>query len=279
VESLALLWNEGILRPMVNSLVLLYALVGHNLGVAIILFTIIIRLVTFPLTLKQLKQSKAMADLQPKLAEIQKRYAKDPRKRSEETMRLYRQAGVNPLGCLGPLLIQFPIWIGLYQTLVEAVPSTPDSLLALSKRLYPWLPLLHQQIPLDNRFLWLNLGTPDPTPFLPLLVGLSMWVQQKMSTYPTPDPRQQQMNQMLLWMMPFMFILFTFQFPSGLALYWVVSNVVGIVMQYFITGWGGLEELWKRRPTESPAPQQAHPSPSGGGTRAGEGQGKPPHSP
>lgn len=257
VEFIALLWNEVILRPMVNSLVALYALVGHNLGLAIIFFTILIRVVTFPLTLKQLKQSKAMAELQPKMAEIQKRYAKDPRKRSEETMRLYRQAGVNPLGCLGPMLIQFPIWIGLYQALVEAVPSTPDSLLALSKRLYSWLTLAHQQVPLANRFLWLDLGRPDPTPLLPLLVGLSMWVQQKMTTYPSQDPRQQQTNQMLLWMMPLMFTFFTFQFPSGLALYWVVSNLVGIVMQYFVTGWGGLEELWRRRPKEAPAAQEA----------------------
>lgn len=240
MELLSLLWNEGILKPMVNSLVVLYIFLFHNIGVSIIVFTLFIRLVTFPLTLRQLQQTKAMSQLQPKIQEMQKRYAKDKQKLSQETMRLYREQRINPIGCLGPMLIQFPIWIGLYSALTDALPSNPDSLLRLSQHLYPWLGMVHQAVPLKSGFLWLNLAAPDRTPVLPLLVGASMWVTQKMTTFPSTDPRQSQTNQMMLWMMPLMFTFFTFQFPSGLALYWVVSNVAQIIIQYFATGWGGL---------------------------------------
>ncbi|MBI2935849.1 MAG: YidC/Oxa1 family membrane protein insertase, partial [Chloroflexi bacterium] len=101
---------------------------------------------------------------------------------------------------------------------------------------------------------------PDPTPLvLPVLVGVSMWAMQKMSTFPTADPRQAQTNQIMLWMMPIMFAFFTLQFPSGLALYWVVSNLVGIVVQYFITGWGGLLPQKKLQTAPAAIPQGAQP--------------------
>ncbi|MBI4233026.1 MAG: membrane protein insertase YidC [Chloroflexi bacterium] len=258
MDFVLFLWNEVIIRPMINSLVVIYAFLFHNFGLSIVIFTLLIRLLTVPLTLRQLRQTKGMSELQPKLQELQKRHAKDKQKLSQETMRLYKEQGINPIGCLGPLVIQFPIWIGLYQALINALPSTPESLVSLSQRLYSWLPLAHQVIPLGSQFVWLDLATPDPTPVLPLLVGASMWVQQKMTTFPSADPKQQQTNQILLWMMPIMFVFFTFQFPSGLALYWVVSNIAGIAIQYFVTGWGGL--LPKRRPAAEPADAPAQPA-------------------
>ena len=255
MEFLSLLWNEGLLKPMTNALVLLYILLLQNFGASIIVFTLFMRLVTIPLTLRQLRSSKAMMELQPKLAELQKRYAKDRQRLQQETMRLWKQHGVNPvMGCLGPMLIQFPIWIALYYALIRALPTTPDSLLGLAQVLYPWLQPVHGAVPLNSRFLWLDLGQADSTPVLPLLVGASMWVQQKMSTYPTTDPRMQQQSQMMLWMMPLLFAFFTFQFPSGLAVYWVVSNLVGIVIQYFVSGWGGL--LPQKAPAQASAPAQ-----------------------
>ncbi|CAI8016651.1 Membrane protein insertase YidC 2, partial [Geodia barretti] len=146
----------------------------------------------------------------------------DRQRASQETMKLYRDRGVNPLGCLGPMFIQFPIWIGLYQSIVHGV------------------------IPIDSSFLWLDLARPDPTPFvMPVLVGVSMWVMQKMTTMPSADERQASTNRMMLWMMPAMFGFFTLNFPSGLALYWVVSNVVGLVIQGFVTGWDPIINLFK----------------------------------
>lgn len=229
---------------MLNMLVVLYSVLFSNFGLAIMVFTVLVRLVILPLTLRQVRSSKSMADLQPKIQELQKKYVKNKEKLSQEMMKLYREAGVNPLGCLGPMVIQFPIWIALYRAVLGALATTPGELLALSQRLYSW-PIVYEAVPLREGFLWLNLAQPDRFMILPVLVGVTMWVQQKMVSAPGIDPRQQQMNSMMLWTMPLMFGFMTLQFPSGLAIYWVVSNLVGIIIQYFVTGWG---YLLPRRP-------------------------------
>jgi YidC/Oxa1 family membrane protein insertase len=232
-------------------LILLSSVLFGSFGLAIIVLVIIVRLLMLPLTLRQLRSTRAMSTLAPKMQEIQKKYAKDQQKLQQEITKLYKEAGVNPLGCLWPMLVQVPIWIALYQSIIRAVAASPEELLQLSQNLYS-LPLIHQAVPLEESFLWLNLGRPDQYFILAILVGGSMWVLQKMSTVPTADPRQQQMNRMMLWLMPLMFAFFTLQFPSGLALFWVVSNIIGIVTQYFITGWGS---LFARAP--APVPQVA----------------------
>ena len=246
------IWNQLIIQPMINGLVMLYAYLFLNFGIAIIAFTLLVRLALVPLTVKQSRQIKAMGALQPKMKEIQERYKGDRQRASQETMKLYREQGVNPLGCLGPMFIQFPIWIGLYQAILQTVPSNPESLVGLSRHLYDWLPQVHSVIPIDSNFLWMDLALPDPTPFvMPVLVGVSMWVMQKMTTMPTADERQASTNRMMLWMMPAMFGFFTLNFPSGLALYWVVSNVVGVAIQGFVTGWDPIVNLFKFRRGES----------------------------
>lgn len=237
MEAIALVWNEIIVRPMLNGLVALYVVLFHNFGLSVIVFTALVRLATLPLTVRQLRQMKAMTSLQPKLQEVQKKHAKDKQKVAQETMRLYKEAGVSPLGCLGPMVIQMPIWIGLYYALIAALPTTPDALLGLSQKLYGFMSIGHNAIPLGSHFLWLDLAIPDPTPIMPILVGASTWIQQKMTTPPAADPRQSSTNNMMLWMMPLMFAFFALSFPSGLALYWIVSNIIGVVIQYFITGW------------------------------------------
>ncbi len=239
-------WNLVIIQPMINGLVLLYYYLLSDFGIAIIAFTLLVRIVMIPLTVKQSRQIKAMSALQPMMKEIQDKYKGDRQRASQETMKLYREQGVNPLGCLGPMFIQFPIWIGLYQSIIQTVPSNPESLVGLSRHLYQWLPQVHGVIPIDSSFLWMDLARPDPTPFvMPILVGVSMWVMQKMTTMPTADERQASTNRMMLWMMPAMFGFFTLNFPSGLALYWVVSNVVGLVIQGFVTGWDPIINLFK----------------------------------
>ncbi|MCH7997114.1 MAG: membrane protein insertase YidC [Chloroflexi bacterium] len=230
-----------IIDVMMNSLIFLYGLLGDNFGISIIAFTIIVRIAMYPLTRKQLRASKAMSTLQPRIREIQQKYSKDKAKISQETMRLYKEEGVNPIGCLGPMMIQMPIWIGLYQSIIKALPSNPEGLVSLSQRLWSWVPGVHEAIPLNEGFLWLDLSEPDPSRvLLPILVGGSMWVQQKMMTSGSTDPKQASMNKMMLWMMPVMFGMFTLGFPSGLALYWVVSNMIGIALQYRASGWGNL---------------------------------------
>ena len=254
MEMIGYIWNAGIIRPMINGLVLLYSLFFSNFGLGIIVFTIFVRAAMVPLTIKQSRQMKAMSQLQPKMKEIQARHANDKARASQETMRLYREQGVNPLGCLGPMIIQMPIFFGLFWALRGTLPSTPEKLADLSTHLYSWLPLVNEAVPLNSSFLWMDLSkysSENPVPLLlPLLVGGSMWLMQKMTTMPSASPQQESTNRMMLWMFPFMFGFFTLSFEAGLAIYWIMSNIIGIVIQGFITGWGplvSLKSFWQRK--------------------------------
>jgi YidC/Oxa1 family membrane protein insertase len=252
LEIIGWLWDYGLVIPMTNFLVLIAALAFGNFGIAIIIFTLLMRAVTWPLTRQQLRASKAMQAVQPRIVEIQKKY-KDPKRRSEETMKLYREAGFNPAGCIWPMLVQMPILFALYQAIRFTLGETPEALLDLSQRLYP-IPFLRTAVPLENHFLWMDLGQPDSTLIMAVLVGASTFVQQRMTT-PTSasaDPQQQSVNQTMMWMMPLMFAFFTLQFPSGLALYWTATNVVGIAMQYFYQGPSNFS--WRKIISMSPAP-------------------------
>jgi YidC/Oxa1 family membrane protein insertase len=249
------IWNTIILEPVLNSLIALTNVLGGNFGWAIIVLTVVVRLILFPLTVRQTQSTKAMQTLQPKIQELQKKYAKNQQKLQQEMMALYKEAGINPLGCLWPMLIQLPIWIALYQSIRQALAATPDELLNLSQHLYSWAAVGHV-IPLNDHFLWLHLSQNGDI-MLAVLVGGSMWVQQKMVTPPATDPRQRSMTNLTTTMMPLMFGLFTLSFPSGLALYWVVSNIIGIVIQYFVSGgWGYLRAPSAPKPAAAPAPVQ-----------------------
>ena len=238
-------WDLIILQPVINILIMMSHYLANNFGVAIIGLTIVINLLMLPLTLKQIRASKAMQELQPKLTELQKKYAKDKQKLAKEQMALYKQSGVSPAGCLLPMVIQMPIWIALYQSIMMVMAVAPEGLLNLSGYLYSW-PTLFSLLPLGKDFLWLNLASPDI--FLAILVGATMWLQQKMATPSSTDPKQKAQSRMMLWMMPLMFAFLALSFPSGLALYWVTSSVVRIVIQYRVTGWGGLVKSMTSRP-------------------------------
>jgi YidC/Oxa1 family membrane protein insertase len=234
------IWNLIIGNPVLNVLIALSHVLGGSFGLAIIVLTVIIRLISWPLTKRQLNSTKALQEMQPKIQELQKKYGKNQQKLQQEMMRLYKEAGVNPLGCLWPMLIQFPIWIALYQAIMRALATTPENLLDLANRLYSW-DIVNQAIPLSSRFLGLDLGSPGNI-ILAIIVGGTMWVQQKMTQAPSVDPRQESTQRMMTLMMPLMFGFLTFMFPSGLALYWAVSNIIGIITQYFFTGgWGYLK--------------------------------------
>ena len=232
-------WNTFLLEPMLNFLVLLSRYMFGSFGIAIIVLTVIIRIITLPLTIKQLRSTKAMQAMQPKMKELQKKYAKDQKQLNSEVMKLYKETGVNPLGCAGPMLIQFPIWIALYQSVIQALAYTPENLLGLSKHLYSWS-LIQDALPLSHHFLLLDLTKGNIG--VAILVAVSMWVLQKMSTQPAVDAQQQSMNRIMLWMMPLMFGFMSITFPSGLSVYWVVNNIIGILLQYRLTGWGDLKK-------------------------------------
>jgi YidC/Oxa1 family membrane protein insertase len=239
-------WNLVIANPVLNVLIALSHGLGGSFGLAIIALTIIVRLITWPLNKRQLNSTKALQEMQPKIQELQKKYGKNQQKLQQEMMKLYKEAGVNPLGCLWPMLVQFPIWIALYQAIMSALATTPENLLDLARRLYSW-GIVNQAIPLSSQFLGLDLGQTASANgglgmLLAIIVGGTMWVQQKMTQAPAVDPRQESTSRMMTLMMPVMFGLLTFSFAAGLGLYWATSNIIGIITQYFITGgWGYLK--------------------------------------
>jgi YidC/Oxa1 family membrane protein insertase len=239
-------WDIIIGNPVLNVLIALSHILDGSFGLAIIALTIIVRLVTWPLNKRQLNSTKALQEMQPKIQELQKKYGKNQQKLQQEMMKLYKEAGVNPLGCLWPMLVQFPIWIALYQAIMRALATTPENLLDLAQRLYSW-GIVNQAIPLSSQFLGLDLGQTASANgglglLLAIMVGGTMWIQQKMTQAPAVDPRQESTSRMMTLMMPVMFGLLTFSFAAGLGLYWAVSNIIGIITQYFVTGgWGYLK--------------------------------------
>ena len=257
-RSLGEWWDLLFFEPMLNSLLLLYRLLGNNFVLSIVVFTLVIRVLTLPMTIKQMETTKKTQEMQPKLDELRKKYENDADRLNQETMKLYREMGISPTGCLGPFVIQFPIWIGLYNSVLSILSNNPIQLMRLGKHIYPFLPNLSRLVPFQSSFLWLDLGEPDPYYILPILVVATMWAQQKMMATPAGDSQQQQMNQSMQLMMPIMFGMFMYTAPAGVAMYFVVSNFLSIIQQYFTTGWGGLfpqKATAEADPTSSKAPR------------------------
>lgn len=243
------LFQIVLLRPVLNVLLLLYSVLGHNYALAIVVLTVVLRLITQPLMAPQLKASKKMSEIQPLLKELEKKHKGDKERLAQEQMKLYREHGVNPVaGCL-PMLAQFPIWIAFYQVITQTVGRSPLQLLELGKHIYNFgiFAGLRLLIPLSSHFLWLDLGRPDPFYILPILTAATMWLQQKMMSPPVSqdaDDSQKQLGQSMnqsMQFMPIMFGVITMNLASGLGLYFVISNLVSIVIQYFTTGPGGLQ--------------------------------------
>lgn len=234
-----------VIRFIVNILIFIYRGVGESFGIAIILLTILIRLITWPLNAQQMKGAKAMQDLQTDkdwLA-MQKKYAKDREKLAQEQMRLYREKGINPFGSCLPTLIQFPILFALIPSITYAIGSTPLSILNLSKSLYAFQDVA-ALVPLNSKFLWMDLGLPERTllfglsiPVLALIVGLTTYVQTKLTMPPSTNPGDQSAatGRMMSIYMPVMLFLFSVNYASGLSVYFVASNILSII-QYALMG-------------------------------------------
>ena len=199
---------EILAGPLLDLLRLIYGYVG-NYGVAIIILTIIVRLVLFPLTFKGMKSMKRMQQLSPRMKKLQAKYKNNKEKLNKEMMELYRKNRVNPLGGCLPMLLQIPVFFALYSSLSSAVEL----------RHAPFM-------------FWISdLSQPDGLGITPLLMGASMYFQQKL----TPQTAMMDSTQAkVMQMLPFIFTIFTFTFPSGLTLYWVTSNVLSIAQQQII---------------------------------------------
>ncbi len=200
-------------KPFLKFFLFLHQYI-HNWGLVIIVLTLIIKILLHPLTHKGFESMKKMQELAPKLEELKNRYKNDPQKLNEEMMKLYREAGVNPMGGCLPMLLQIPIFFALYEIFLNAVELKGASFL--------WVPDLSMQ---------------DPTYIMPILMGASMILQQKLT--PTTNPEQQKIFYIMAIVFTFMFA----TFPAGLVLYWFTNNLITAVQNLII------HEMLKRKST------------------------------
>ena len=250
------MWESLIIEPFINTLLFIYDLIGENFGLAIILFTIIIKFITWPLMSKQIKSSKAIQDMQndQDWIDIQKKYKNDRDKLAQEQMGFYKKKGISPFASCLPTLIQFPVIIGLYQSIIQTMGNAPLQMLNLIPKISPWLkdlfsflPDLQEPlalIPLNSQFLWMDIGSPERVfipgisfgiPVLAIVVAASSFLQTKLIATPSADSQSNQMSGMMNIYMPLLMGWFAYSLASGLALYFLASNMFSIV-QYAILG-------------------------------------------
>lgn len=237
MNPFSLLYNELLFRPLFNLLVGIMNIdPTHSVGIAIIMLTIIVRLMLLPPSIHQARQmhqnQTKMAALQKDIAKIKKEHKDDSGKQAQETMKLYREAGVNPAsGCL-PLLIQLPILIALYRVFLTGI--TPESF----SYLYPFVaaPSVVQQV-----FLGIDLA--EPSVFLGAVAGVAQFVLMRFfTTMPTAQPganddtaqMMMTMQKNMMYIFPVMTVFIAFQLPAALAVYWVATTIFAIGQQYFI---------------------------------------------
>lgn len=207
------IWAKYFVYPVSWLIIYFAELFNNSFGLAIIVVTIIFRTLLLPLNIKQLKSSKAMQDVQPKVKELQKKYsskdAKTQQELQKETMKLFQENGVNPLaGCL-PIFVQMPILIAIYHAIMRTEEIKAHT------------------------FLWFELGSPDPFFILPIIAGGATFLQQKLMMAGSPAAQNPQMM-VMLYVMPIMIGVFAVFFPSALALYWVVGNIFMVAQTIFI---------------------------------------------
>jgi YidC/Oxa1 family membrane protein insertase len=187
-----------------------------NYGVAIILLTLVSKVLFYPLTVKSMRSMKAMQALQPQINALRSKYKGDPQRLQRETLDLYRKHKVNPAGGCLPMIAQIPIFYGLYLALSVSVELQGATFLCFGR--------------IFGVDLWIcDLANQDPTYVLPVLMGLTMFIQQKMTPV-AGDPRQAKM----MLMMPFVFTFMFINLPAGLVLYWTVSNILQIMQQWYM---------------------------------------------
>jgi YidC/Oxa1 family membrane protein insertase len=251
------LWNSVLVHPIMNLTLFAYSIV-RDFGLAVIFVTILIRLALYPLYVTQIRSQRAMQEVAPAMDELKKKYGKDRQRFSQEQMKLYSERGVNPAaGCL-PLVLQMPLLIALYNSLLQlgcglgpppgnlcpglshdmvesfryafiGNPIPPDGALDTTAH---WLP-------------WISRGLQHPDPFfiLPVLAGLVQLVASVMAMpakqVKSDDPAQR-MTQSMAYTFPLITVVIGAQFPAGLTLYWIATTLFQIVQQYFVSGWGQL---------------------------------------
>jgi len=250
------LWNSIILNPIFTFLVLLYKGTS-SLGLAIILFTLIIKVILIPLSIPSLKMTTKQRDIQPELNALKEKYKDDKKKQAEMQMELFKKHGINPgAGCL-TTIITFIILIAIYNA-VSMLTMNKDINILNSHIFFPDLRFPLNEV-ISTRFWYLNLAKPDPYfVFIVLAVGLQFLATKMMMPYTEMEEKAAKqtadktddlmatMQKQNLYMMPLMFLIFGITLPSGVMLYIITTTLFQIVQTYFYSGWGGLKPWIKK---------------------------------
>lgn len=268
------IFNLIFLGPVINLLVLIYqgfqaVHIPGALGFSILILTIIIRVLVWPFMSSQIKATKKMAELKPHLDALKQKHKEDKKAFAAAQMALYKEHGVNPAGGCLPALIQIPVFIALYQSIINILPGAGGHIDKINSLLY--FPQFKLPTTLDPNFLGLNLGI-KPSQFgshgiflllIPLVTAVLTFIQSKMTLpkavkhYPSDSPKEGKekesmeesmgaVQSQMVYLMPIMIGYFAFSFPAGLAIYWNTYTILGIVQQHRISGWGGLSDYIAR---------------------------------
>lgn len=239
------MYNTLVYNPILNSLLFLYELLGGNLGLAIITLTLVVRGLLIPFTLPSMKSAKQIAKIKPELDVLKKKYAKDPKMLQQKQLELYKKHNINPAGGCLPFIVQFIFLIALYRVFIDSLGNG-----AINGTV------------VDTQFLSWNLNEKDTTYVLPVLAGvLQLFTSLAIMPAVEDDPQKrkgkkeekedvaemaQSLQQQMVFLMPAMTVFFALQFPSGLALYWVITTAFSLVQQLIISGPGGLLKYAKK---------------------------------
>ncbi len=260
METVGFLFDAALTKPIVTVLAgiyhgLLLLHVPYPLGFSLILLTVVMRIVLYPLTHSQLKASKQMQTVAPHLSRLKDKHKNDSKKLQTETMKLYKEHGINPAaGCL-PLIIQLPIIWALYDAFQKIVNMSPDAAMRfVNNEVY--ISTFKLTMPWDLSFFGIPLGLSPSAllqtmPYLlliPVITGVLQFIQSKMMILPK-DPNEKKKSDdfatafqtQSTYLFPFMIALFSYQLPVGLSLYWNTFTIFGILQQYQLQGWGGMK--------------------------------------
>lgn len=249
---LAFVWNTLIFGPVVNTLLLLYSLFGRNLGWAIIVLTVILKILLYPLTKKQMESSQKIKVIQPQLEKIQKKYKRNPKKIQEEQLKLYKKVGYNPLGCLFSVILPLPILIAIYQAImvfssgeITGIYQFVKDIIGLDgkvdiKTYFYVMDLSKSYLPIAKEIGYVALKS-IPYLLLAVLTGISQYYSVKLAAVTKRDKRKKKseqeemaesMSKSMSFTFPIMTTLIALSMPAAVSLYWVVQSWLTVVLQF-----------------------------------------------
>jgi YidC/Oxa1 family membrane protein insertase len=257
-----------LVQPLTNGLILFYRVLGQNLGIAILVFSVFLIFLLRPLTKPYMQSMKKMREMEPQLAKLRKKFGTDKLKMSQAQAELYKQNKINPMGGCLPYILQFLVLIALFQVFTAALSGSDIASGKLNQLLYPPMKFASDQH-INTKFLYLDISKPDTfnIPGIPFaLPGLFLLLataaqflsvkimapylseEQKIAkkTKSQTDDMQVAMQSSMTYTLPLMTLIFGLRFPSGLALYWLVFSLVNVWQQVGISGWGSLTPFIKR---------------------------------